>query len=66
MTKTELIKDMKEHVHAGFITRQQLAGFMGKKDPHRVDKYLRDIQPVSGKDYFIRDVADQIMRIGLG
>ena len=56
MTKQELIRDMKTFSGGGFITRQQLMVYMGYKDPHKVDRYLRDVQAIN-KRYFIPDVA---------
>lgn len=64
MTRTELEKEMRAFTGGGFITRKKLADFMGKKDPHNVDKYLAGIVPVSARDYFIKDVAEQIMIVG--
>lgn len=61
MTKSELTKDMKAAVGSGFITRRELAAYMGYKDPGKIDKYIRDLQKV-GKRYFIPDVADALCR----
>lgn len=61
MTKSELIKDMKAFTNAGFITRKQLSDYMGKKDPHYVDKYLDGLEKV-GRNYFIPDVAESLKR----
>lgn len=58
MTKTELANDMKRFCGCSFITRKKLADYMGKKDPHAVDKYLYGLDRVDGKDYFIPDVAN--------
>ena len=69
MDKQEMIRRMSQHVKASlsedgenikgapqFITRMQLAEYMGYRDPHCVDKYLNGIEQV-GKRYFIPDVA---------
>lgn len=50
---------MKAFSGSGFITRQQLMVYMGYKDPHKVDQYLRDLQSIR-KRYFIPDVATQL------
>lgn len=57
MDKRELVRDMKQYCGGGFIKRQQLANYMGIKDPHNVDKYLHGLERVEGKYYFISDVA---------
>lgn len=60
MTKQELVRDMKTFSGGGFMTRQQLMVYMGYKDPHKVDKYLREI-PSINKRYFIPDVAANML-----
>lgn len=60
MNKRDLVIDLKNYVNAGFITRGQLAKYMGKKDPHDVDKFLYGLERV-GKNYFIPDVAESII-----
>ena len=59
MNRQELIKDMKAFSGSGFITRHQLMEYMGYKDPHKIDHYLRDLQSIK-KRYFIPDVATQL------
>lgn len=61
MERKDLIKSMKAEAGAGFITRQGLSRFMGVKDPRNVDKYLAGLERVSGKYYFIPDVADSLI-----
>ena len=61
MKKTELINDLKQYTGGGVITRKQLAGYMSKKDPHGVDRYLFGLQRIDGKYYFIPDVADSLI-----
>lgn len=60
MTKAELVKSLERFTGAGFITRIQLARYMGKSDPHYVDKYLDGVERV-GRNYFIPDVAAAII-----
>lgn len=63
MTKTELVNEMKKFCGgSSFITRKKFAKFMGKKDPHSVDKYLYGLECADGIDYFIPDVADALRR----
>jgi hypothetical protein len=46
-----------------FIIRGQLAAFMGKKDPHKIDWILSGLErTVDGKMYYIPDVVDAIRR----
>ena len=46
-----------------FIIRGQLAAFMGKKDPHKIDWILSGLErTVDGKMYYIPDVVDAISR----
>lgn len=60
MDRRELVNDMKQTFKASFITRQQLANYMGIKDPHCVDKYLHGLERVNGKFYFVTDVASRL------
>lgn len=64
MTKTELVNDMRRQTGASFITRKQLAEYLGKKDPHSVDGLIHGLTRFAGKKYFIADVAEQIMLTG--
>ena len=46
-----------------FVTRKQVASFMGKKDPHQIDWALAGLErTVDGKMYYIPDVVDAIKR----
>lgn len=65
MTKNELAKEMKAYTKASFITRNELANFLGRKCPKGVDKYIRPLQKFDGR-YFINDVADSIISKGKG
>ena len=60
MNKQELIQDMRRFTGgSSFIRRYQLAAYMGRKDPHSVDRYLKGLSCVDGM-YFIGDVAERI------
>ena len=63
MTKTELIKDMKQSQKgASFITVTALAGYLGRSDKTKVKNiYLRDLEKI-GNTYFIPDVAEEILK----
>ncbi len=62
MTKRELADSMRAfNGHAEFITRIDLARFMGIKNPRNVDKYLVGLDRVNGKYYMISDVSSRIM-----
>lgn len=60
MDKKSLISDMKRFTGASFITRKQVAEWMGKKDAHCVDRYLHGLDRV-GQLYFIPDVVDAVI-----
>lgn len=61
MTKTDLVRDMKQSVHASFITVTQLAAYLGRSDKTKVKNlYCRDLDKV-GNGYFIPDVAQVLM-----
>lgn len=60
MTITELSNDMKKYCGgSSFITRKELAGFLGKRDPQFADQFLCGLSRI-GKAYFIPDVAKQL------
>ena len=62
MDKRELKKEMKAHTGGSFITARQLTIFLGARDQHKVrEKYLRGLDRVSGKYYFIPDVVNRLM-----
>lgn len=62
MNKSDLAKSMRQFVQAEFVTRGELAKFLGYKDPHNVDRYIRDLQRVAGTRYYIPEVAESIMQ----
>ena len=51
------IKKCLENFCGPLVSRQQLANFMGYKDPHSVDKYLKGLNKIENK-YFAADIAD--------
>ena len=62
MTKSELVQSMRQFVGGGsFIRRYQLADYMGRKDPHSIDKYLRKLNRIDGDLYFLQDVAEVLI-----
>lgn len=61
MTKQELVNDLRQVNGSYFITRQEVARFFGKKDPHNIDYLLHGLDRVE-KRYYIRDIADAIIR----
>lgn len=62
MERRELITELKDFTGASFITRQQLAKFMGYKNPHGVDKYLYGLESKGRGKYFVCDVATSILQ----
>ncbi len=65
MTKKELISSMETYTGGGFITKADLARFIGVKDARYIDKYLASLQKLGGKYYFIPDVAESMMERGM-
>lgn len=64
MEKRELVRDMKSYCDGGsFITKSKLAGYMGIKDARNVNAYLRGLERVRGKYYFIADVATRLIEL---
>lgn len=64
MTRADLINDMRTSIGSSFISRKELADYLGKKDPHSVDPLIHGLPQFVGKRYFIGDVAEQIMLTG--
>lgn len=65
MTRKDLIADMKQTVGGGgFITLSGIASYVGVKSHHSVDKYVRGLDRINDKYYFIPDVADAMLRTG--
>lgn len=51
---------METYVGGCFITRDELAKFMGYKAPKTVDKYLTGLDQIR-KKYFVPDVAEVLV-----
>lgn len=62
MTKNELTTELKRFCGGAFITRQQLAIFMGYSSPKRVDRFLQGLDRISGTRFFVPDVAERIIQ----
>jgi hypothetical protein len=62
MTKTDLTRDMRAYTGAGVISVSQLSKYLGyKEDKYVKAKFLKGLQPVTDKKYFIPDVVEAIM-----
>lgn len=61
MERREVIRTLERYSGCSFITRKQVAQFMGYKDAHSVDPMLVGIDRVGKGLMFIPDVADRIM-----
>lgn len=63
MTKQELTADLRRCCGgASFITRTELAKYLGYSCPKRVDRYLQGLERVSKTKYFIPDVSESLIR----
>lgn len=60
MNKKELINDMKQYCGAGFISKTQLASYMGYKSSNSVTPYLHGLLSIDRR-YFIPEVADRLL-----
>ena len=61
LNRKEIINRLESFSGGVFITRKRLAKALGRKNPHSVDKYLRDLPRVDKELYFIPDVADALI-----
>ena len=61
LNRKEMISRLESFSGGAFITRKKLAQCMGRKDPHSVDKFLRDLPKVDKELYFIPDLADALI-----
>lgn len=58
MEKRDLVLDMKTFMKgSSFITKADLARYIGVKQPRYIEKYLINLEMLSGKYYFIPEVA---------
>ena len=60
MNRKELIADMKQYCGAGFISKKQLAAYMGYKSINSVSPYLDGLNSIDRR-YFIPEVADRLL-----
>jgi len=61
LNRKEMIKQLESFSGGIFITRKKLTAALGRKDPHSVDKYLKDLPRVDKELFFIPDVADALI-----
>lgn len=61
MNKQEIVRTFRSITGAVFITRKQLANLMGMKDPHRVDRFLKGLDRIDRKYYYIPDVVEVLL-----
>lgn len=59
-TKQKFINDL-----GTFTTRKRVAEYLGYKDPHSVDRFLRGLERVAGTRYMSADVYERIVKEGL-
>lgn len=62
MTKAELTADLKRYCGGSFITRTELAKYMGYSSPKRVDRFLQGLDRIGGTRYFCNDVAENVLK----
>ena len=60
MNRRELINDMRQYYNAGFISKKQLAAYMGYKSVNSVSPYLDGLNSIDRR-YFIPEVADRLL-----
>lgn len=60
MNRRELINDMKQYCGASFISKKQLAAYMGYKSVNSVSAYLDGLNSIDRR-YFIPEVADRLI-----
>lgn len=61
MNKAELIKAMHDQEGAYFITKTNLATFVGVKRSETISKYVDDLPVFNKKYYYIPDVVEKMM-----
>ena len=59
MTKTELEKDMKKAVGSSFISKTELASYLGYKKADSVQSIVKGLTRLN-KKYFVPEVAERI------
>lgn len=62
MTKAEITADLKRFCGGSFITRTELAKYLGYSSPKRVDQFLNGLERINGTRYFCNDVAENVLK----
>ncbi|MBR3377678.1 MAG: hypothetical protein IKG44_08370 [Mogibacterium sp.] len=62
MTKAEITADLKRFCGGSFITRVELAKYMGYSSPKCVDQILNGLERINGTRYFCNDVAENVLK----
>ena len=62
MIKADIERALRSQTSGDFVNRAEVARALGYKDPHSVDKYLKDLTSI-GKRYLIREVAERILEV---
>lgn len=60
MIRTDIERALRSQTSGDFVNRAEVARALGYKDPHSVDKYLKDLSSI-GKKYLIKEVAEKLM-----
>ena len=64
MERKQLIEGMKGYTGGAlFISRKQLAEFLGYADPHYVDQYTEGVGKIGRCKMFIPDIAKNILKM---
>ena len=61
MTKSDLVKTMTASTGGYFITKAQLAKYIGAKRSETVRQYVEDLTVLNNRYYFIPEVAERMM-----
>lgn len=63
-TRTDILKDIRSAFgdpHKGFITRKEVAAYLGYKTPHSVSPILEGLPHIGGtKKYSVIDIAERL------
>ena len=60
MIRADIERALRSQTSGDFVSRAEVARALGYKDPHSVDRYLKDLTSI-GKRYLIREVAEKLM-----
>ena len=61
MEKRDLVKDMENFAGSSFITKAQICKYVGVSHPRYVSKYVEGLKRLSGRRYFIPEVAAKLI-----